>query len=99
MLKIIRTHITVSALQLCNRTITKPIRSAPEPIRSLQNKHKYDTELFFAFDKNNANLARWKLGGGTMEIATVSNFISHIFTTIRCGLSGAGVGGSSEFTL
>lgn len=106
MLKIIRTHTPIhttgSALQLC-RTITKPIRSQPEPIRSLQNKHKYDTELFFAFDKNNAHWTRRKEEEGeTIETATVSNFISHIFTAIRYGLLVSWAKGSRrspEFTL
>lgn len=80
------THTSGSALQLC-RTITKPIRSQPAPIHSLQNKHKYDTELFFAFDKNNADCTgRKEEEGKTIETATVSNFISHIFTAIRYGL-------------
>lgn len=108
MLKIIRTHTPIhttgSALQLC-RTITKPIRSQPEPIRSLQNKHKYDTELFFAFDKNNADWTRRKEEEGKQLKRRPFQISFHTFSlrydTVcwLVGKRGAEEGGSPEFTL
>lgn len=55
MLKIIRTHTAVASLQLC---ITKPIRSDTRlnQFTVSKNKHKYDTELFFAFDEKQCKL-------------------------------------------
>lgn len=67
MLKIIRTHThthtAVATLQLCR---TKPIRSdtSLNQFTVSKNKHKYDTELFFAFDKNNANWSRRRSWAG-----------------------------------
>lgn len=60
------THTAVATLQLCR---TKPIRSDTRlnQFTVSKNKHKYDTELFFAFDKNNANWSRrrsWAGGSG-----------------------------------
>lgn len=82
-------HTTVSALQLC-RTITKPIRAWTNSQFAKQTQIWH----WIVFRIRQKQCKLWKVGvrkGGTMEMATVSNFISHIFTTIRCGLSGAGV--------
>lgn len=100
------THTAVATLQLCR---TKPIRSdtSLNQFTVSKNKHKYDTELFFAFDKNNANWSRrrsWAGGGVASETATISNFILHIFTALRYvglgeGQKEAVPGNPNKFTL
>lgn len=86
------THTAVATLQLCR---TKPIRSdtSLNQFTVSKNKHKYDTELFFAFDKNNANWSRRRSwAGGEWQVKRRPFQISFHTFSLRCDTVGWGRG-------